>query len=207
MAAQTEPEVTPRQHILEAAMAVIARHKISGTRMRQIAQQAGISQGTLHYHFASKAELLLALLDEMERSFDEDRRRRLAASALEPQEMLRVFCEQQRWILTQQRELEETFFDFWGQGVIDPLIRPKIQWMYEVWRQDIAATVERGVQEGVFSPRYAHLVPAIFVSLMEGAALQYLIDEGVFDLDEYLNLTYDLILTLLKGHLPTTEAK
>lgn len=188
-------------------MAVIARHKISGTRMRQIAQQAGISQGTLHYHFASKADLLSALLDEMERAFDEDRRRRLAASALGPQEMLRIFCEQQRWILTRQRELEEVFFDFWGQGVIDPHIRPKIQWMYEVWRQDIAAIVERGVQEGVFSPRYAHLAPAVFVSLMEGAALQYLIDEAVFDLDEYLTLTYDLILTLLKGHLPAANVE
>ncbi len=198
MAAHTESEATPR-HILEAAMNVIARHKISGTRMRQIAQQAGISQGTLHYHFASKADLLLALLDEMERAFDEDRRRRLAASTLGPEEMLRIFCDQQRWVLTQRPELEEVFFDFWGQGMIDPRIRPKIRWMYEVWRQDIAAIVERGVREGVFSPRYAHLVPAVFVSLMEGAALQHLIDETVFDLDEYLALIYDLIISLLKG--------
>jgi len=192
-----DQELSPEQQILNAAMAVIAEKKISGTRMRHIADRAQISQGTIHYYFPTKADLLLAMLDEMQAAFDQDRRERLAAGDLKPAEKIYLFFLQQYRILTEYPYLLEVFYDFWGQGIIDPKIRPKVQWMYEEWREDMLAAVQEGIETGDFDPHQAHLVPQLLVSLLEGAALQYLIDRDVLDLEPYIDAANTTVLNML----------
>jgi len=58
------PELRPsyatqdtRDTILEAALTVFARSGFSGTTMRDIAQQAGVSAGLIHHHFKDKETL------------------------------------------------------------------------------------------------------------------------------------------------------
>lgn len=194
-----DQELSPEQQILNAAMAVIAEKKISGTRMRHIADQAQISQGTIHYYFPTKADLLLAMLDEMQAAFDQDRRERLAAGDLNPAEKIHLFFLQQYRILTEYPYLLEVFYDFWGQGIIDPKIRPKVQWMYEEWREDMTAAIQEGIETGDFDQNLADLVPSILVSVLEGAALQYLLDRNVFSLEGYFDTAYSAILNILGG--------
>ena len=57
--------------------------------------------------------------------------------------------------------------------------------------------VDEGVQCGLFSSESAHLVPALLVSLMEGAELQYRIDSEAFNLEEYFGAAYEMMLSLL----------
>lgn len=189
--------LSPEQQILNAAMATMAEKKISGTRMRHIADRAGISQGTLHYYFPRKADLFLAMLDTMQASFDQDRRERLAKGDLKPAEKMHLFPMQQQRILSETPSLLELFYDFWGHSIIDPEIRPKIQWMYDEWREDMRDVVNEGLENGDFDLRYAHLVPLLLISLLEGAALQYLIERNVLNLDEYFAAVYDVILDVL----------
>lgn len=58
------PELSPsyvkrdtRDTILEAALAVFARTGFSGTTMRDLAQEAGVSAGLIHHHFKDKETL------------------------------------------------------------------------------------------------------------------------------------------------------
>ena len=48
--------------ILRATARLIARQGFAETNLRQIAREAGMSSGTLHYYFPSKGELLDALV-------------------------------------------------------------------------------------------------------------------------------------------------
>jgi AcrR family transcriptional regulator len=67
------------QHIIEAATAVMAREGYAATSMKDIAREAGIAQGLIHYYFGSKEDLTLAVLrqacgemmDATRRSFSE----------------------------------------------------------------------------------------------------------------------------------------
>lgn len=47
--------------MLSAALAVFARQGIDGTRMEDVAREAGVARATLYYHFRGKAELVGAL--------------------------------------------------------------------------------------------------------------------------------------------------
>ena len=52
-----------REGVLDAAIAVLARKGVSGASVQDIADAAGLSKGAVHYHFASKDELLARVLD------------------------------------------------------------------------------------------------------------------------------------------------
>lgn len=53
----------PHQEILDAAATLFAERGYAGTSTRRIAARAGMRQASLYYHFASKEEILLTLLD------------------------------------------------------------------------------------------------------------------------------------------------
>ncbi len=53
-----------RAALLEAAKAVLARRGLSGMTSREVAQEAGVSIGTVFLHFPSTGALVEALLDE-----------------------------------------------------------------------------------------------------------------------------------------------
>jgi DNA-binding transcriptional regulator YbjK len=50
--------VTTREAILHAALRVIGEHGIAGLTNRLVAKEAGVSLGSLTYHFASQTDLL-----------------------------------------------------------------------------------------------------------------------------------------------------
>src|SRR5438128_3406960 len=52
-----------RRRIIRAAWSVIAERGLAGTTTRIVAREAGISHGMCHYHFATKDDLMLAVVD------------------------------------------------------------------------------------------------------------------------------------------------
>jgi AcrR family transcriptional regulator len=66
--------VSQRQHILDTALALMSQRGVDGTSMRDLAAATGLNVASLYHYFASKRELLVAVLQE--RGFIDD----LAAS-------------------------------------------------------------------------------------------------------------------------------
>lgn len=63
-----------RDRIMDEAATLFLRHGYEGTSLRQLADVVGMKAGSLYYHFASKDELLTAILrrgiDVMQAAFD-----------------------------------------------------------------------------------------------------------------------------------------
>jgi AcrR family transcriptional regulator len=199
MPSHDRDELSSRESILEAAMQVIAEKKISGTRMREIARKAQISTGTLHYHFSTKEKLLRSLLDEMDRIFNEERAIQISEMDLDHPSKLSWFLDQEKQLLEDRRELAEVFIDFWGHGLKAPQIKSQIMRMYERWREDIQATLKDGMISDTNDFSSLAVVPSLMVSLMEGAALQYLIDDSAFDLEVYFSAANEMVLCFLNN--------
>jgi TetR/AcrR family transcriptional regulator len=197
MSSHNRDVLSSRETILDAAMQVIAEKKISGIRMREIAGRAGISTGTLHYHFPTKEKLLQSLLDEMDRIFNEERAIQFSEMDLDPPAKFSWFLDQEKQILKDRRELAEVFVDFWGHGLKAPEIKCQIQKMYERWRDDIRAALKEVMISDQNDISKLALVPFLMVSLMEGAALQYLIDDSTFDLETYFRAAHEMVLCFL----------
>ncbi len=57
-----------RNQILDAATVIFADKGFHGATIRQIAQQAGIADGTIYIYFKTKTDLLLGILDRLNES-------------------------------------------------------------------------------------------------------------------------------------------
>ncbi len=60
-----------RGEIVRAAATVLGRLGCADTSMKEIAREAGVAPGLLHYYFESKDELLLAVVGELDRQMSE----------------------------------------------------------------------------------------------------------------------------------------
>lgn len=55
-----------RNQIVQAFMEVVARKGFSGASVQEIAAEAGLTPGLIHYHFKSKHEILMTLFARLE---------------------------------------------------------------------------------------------------------------------------------------------
>lgn len=59
-----------RERILDAATALLHREGGTGLTVAAVAREAGVSKGGLFYHFATKEQIVLGLVDRMADAFD-----------------------------------------------------------------------------------------------------------------------------------------
>lgn len=189
-------DLPPRERILVATYETILEDQISGTRLRKIAKKAGMAQGHLHYYFASKDALLFELLDRIIESFSEERRQFLQDPDKSCLEKLFAILEL-KFDNIDAGGHDVVLFDYWVQSASNEVIRKNMDRFYRPWRETIGEVVQAGIESGEFDSKYAEMIPSYLISLMDGAALQYLIDKGAFDLHEYFQLARELISELL----------
>ncbi|MHC6181492.1 TetR/AcrR family transcriptional regulator [Clostridium sp. JNZ X4-2] len=182
-----------KKKILNAAMKVVSREKISGTRMYMIAEEAKMSQGNLHYHFATKNDIMISLLDEVQEKFSTLRKNYIDLKNKDSKENIKGLFEQKKDEIMNRKELEYIQFDYWVQGTVNKEIRKKFQDTFNIWRTNVDEILDKSESIEKVDNKLKDMIPFIMVSLMLGGSLQYLIDEGKFDLEEYFDAAEKLI--------------
>ena len=79
---------SPRGKLLSAAARLFRKHGFDRTTVRDIARETGIQSGSLFHHFASKEDILFAVMMEVIR-FNTERLRQAVAGIEDPVEQLR----------------------------------------------------------------------------------------------------------------------
>ncbi|HBL05644.1 MULTISPECIES: TetR/AcrR family transcriptional regulator [unclassified Clostridium] len=182
------------KRILKAALEVVSKEKISGTRMHIIAKEANMSQANLHYHFSTKNDIMVALLNSIQEEFSKGRKNYIDTEAKTVTENIQGFFEQKKDDILINKKMEYAQIDYWVQGTVNEEIRIIFQNTFNIWRKSIEETFSKEEQEGI-DDKTMRNIPFVMVSLMLGASLQYLIDEGKFDLDDYFQVAEEMILT------------
>ena len=109
-------EKTSKDRILDAAFKIIDEKTITGTRMRLIANEAGMSTATLVYHFKSKNDLLKALLIRTSDTFNQKVFQAVENQSRGFNEKLHKFLKWNVNSLKRIRPATGCIFDFWVQG-------------------------------------------------------------------------------------------
>lgn len=185
------------EKILDATLETIAREKISGTRMHLIAKEAGMSQSNLHYYYPTKNELLIALMDELQERFSKKRVESVDLENKTFEENLSGFFAEKKDDILNHKKVDYVQFDYWVQGTVNPEVRDKFVKSFDDWRIDIREVIEKTKAKGIIDEKDIDMLPFVIVSLMMGASMQYLIDEGKFDLNQYFDLAKRMVTKLI----------
>jgi AcrR family transcriptional regulator len=188
MPGQRAAEGVRREQIIRAAYEVASRKGLDRLTVRQVAAKARLSAGLVLFHFKSKEQLIVALLDwllattttlhvgpEIQRiGLPLDR-----LLALLRQEMDRLASEPRRTRL---------FFEFWVLGGRNAEIGGKMRSELARYREAFRPMVQEVL---VAEPeRFAHVtadgLAAVAVSFIKGCAVQSMIDPDHFDIQDYL---------------------
>lgn len=136
-------------HLLEAACRTISRRGFTATRVVDIADEAGVSPATVHYHFKTRQEILLeALLWASSRLVDEFRES--SADSDSPLARMAQTLEQMVPYPGRREDGYRLEVDLWAQARHHPGLQQTYAEYGEYWLREVTAVVEEGVRTGDF---------------------------------------------------------
>ncbi len=189
-------QLAAREFILQATLEVICQHHISGTTIRRIAEQANISPSLIHYYFPTKRDVFMAVIDYLIEFYDRNHAAYIMTDNIRPAEKLMIMVSNQIEYTSRRKEYY-VIYDFWTHAITDDEIKAKVKEMFLKWEGWVRKIIDEGILTGEFDSQNADFVPYLLMSLINGAAIQYLINEHVFDIHDYYNRVYKLIAGML----------
>jgi len=154
--------------IMQAVYSALCAHGYAGLTMQDIADECSKSKSLLHYHYDTKADLLVAFLDRVLDDFE----RRVDAAADEPPEArLVAFI---GWFVFAPAETERESYhiallELRSQGPFDDRIRERLHRSDRLIRGTAAAILESGIDDGVFDDVAVDETAALLTAAVDGA--------------------------------------
>ena len=186
-----------REEIVHATIRCLARDGYSGLRMKEVAREAGVSQGILHYYFESKRAILLAALHKVL----DDLNRRVGpalAAAPDARAQLGAVIRSFLTLADENREFWVVFVEFWGEMMHDRELSQVNAALYRRLRRTLGAIVARGVRAKLFRKVEPEDAGSVVLALVDGISLQRAFDPKAFTLPRATRLCEDAVLRFLE---------
>ena len=165
------------QQIVDAAARVMARNGYGGTTMKDIAAEAGITAGLIHYYFDSKEDLLLAVTATLCEQMRRDAEQAFAASGDAPPIARAWAALQATKDHLQRPDQQRLFLETITLALSEPRMREQMAQLYESLLDSSTAMVEElSGQIPTPPPVPARDLAAVLVAAIDGMALQKLLD-------------------------------
>jgi AcrR family transcriptional regulator len=168
--ASTENGQRSRDRVLQAALDLITEAGIDQVRVAEIARRAGMSSGQVMYYFTSKEHILLETLVWQDGQ-DIERTRAALREVTGAWRRLKQFIgfylpaspTDSSWIL---------WMEVWARAPHNRQVSQLLEEQLRLWRDELAAIVDRGVREGAFTPPAAlDDFTLRFTALLDGLAI------------------------------------
>ncbi len=178
-----------RARLIAAGYTILSEKGIEATTVKEIARLADVSPGLFHYYFASKDELLLAVLYEAGKRFSQQLEHELQALIASG----KSFHEAAMLAASRASNRNPTWYrlryELYALGLRNPAFLPAVGEFLAKGRQGIAQVIQgfSGIDEA-----HAQAIAAVIHASTDGLGLQHLAQP---DLD--LTAAYQLVQRLL----------
>jgi TetR/AcrR family transcriptional regulator, transcriptional repressor of bet genes len=189
------PEHERQEQIVSAAYRIALRAGIDGVTLRAVAAEAKVSHGLVAFHFKGKDQLIDALLDRVLATTPLLSVPHARVAAPHSARDLAALLHEQLNSLVSDPRGTRLFFEYWSLGVRRADIRRKIAAALERYRLAFTQMAEAMPRIVLLdgSPVPPVAVAAVAVSLINGCAVQMMIDPRQFDTKSYLKVAKGLI--------------
>jgi AcrR family transcriptional regulator len=169
----TKPDT--RERILQAAFTVLSRQGYENTSIKDIAEEAGVAQGLVHYHYKSKQQLVLSVLEFV--------CKKVELGAVEGEAgAIRAF-EDTKATLKESRDANSLYVGLIGVGLHDALVGAGVREFIRSERAHIAELARQVLAERGQEPGPASGIASVVWAAVLGIMIQSLVDPE-FDADE-----------------------
>ncbi|MFC7546240.1 TetR/AcrR family transcriptional regulator [Plantactinospora sp. GCM10030261] len=160
------PTGRPAQ-IVRAAFDIIADIGFEGLRVRDVATRVGINSATLHYHFATKEDLIRAVVEHAQARF-----RATMPAGGRPDEQLHAHLDAIRRLLAEEPELSRVLGEIAVRAQRDEGLVPILAATEQTWFDLLRDVLDRGVRAGCWTPDVDPAgAAALLMALVKGSFL------------------------------------
>ena len=185
-----------RARIVEAARKLLAEEGYDRVTMKQVAKEAGVAQGLIHYYFSGKDEILLEVLAQAARRYGEEMRR-FGASLPGDKSFAEAALVRSKERVDREPERYRLRYELFALGLRKPELLEGVGNLLATGREGIGATIERIAERGQAPEKTVdtRAVAAVLLASFDGLALQKLVDPEGFDLDA----AYEVLAKMAEG--------
>lgn len=184
-----------REQILDAAFRVASRDRLENLTVRRVAREADLSTGLVFFYFKTKDALLVELLDWLlERTIVVKTGQRVLSLPTARERFVGRLREALEGVARERAQVE-LFFDYWVMGTRHPEVRGKIRAALAAYREvyrPLAADLLRDEPDAIPGGTSEGLA-ALAVGVVEGCALQAVMDPENFDVEQFTGAVDSLI--------------
>ncbi|MBI4832538.1 MAG: TetR family transcriptional regulator C-terminal domain-containing protein [Candidatus Lindowbacteria bacterium] len=164
-----------REQIIEALFDCLAEKGHEKITVKDIAARAKLHYGVIHYYFKSKDEIISAVADYIISRYASLLAERLAGAG-SAADKVRVALD---FLVDESifnRRMNRVFYNLVQMAFERKAIRDSLRKLVRVYRGNLAQVVGEGVAKGEFASRDSSETASLMVALIEGMALQWVIE-------------------------------
>ncbi|WP_062049096.1 TetR/AcrR family transcriptional regulator [Bacillus sp. JCM 19034] len=179
-----------RQLLIDAAYKVFSRKGFNNASIKDVAREAGITPGLVHYYFKNKEELLISVQSNIQEQYHHkyDNQEELEINPLD------VLLEVKSRV-NKEPDWYRWRYELFSLGLKGDPLKQEVKNILQSGRESLSHPLQKlnsdlGQTEALAS---------ILLSVFDGLALQKLIDDE-FDLDQAYKLVIELLELYLNKH-------
>jgi TetR/AcrR family transcriptional repressor of bet genes len=158
-----------RAQIAQGLQKVMAKKGYDGASISDVAKEAGLAPGLVHYHFKNKLEILLVVLDRLGAHHLAELDARIAEAYGDPQAELVRFIEHHLATgKTADAEALACWISLGGEALKDARVRRAYAAVLEASLSRLRAIIAQGAASGVFEIRAPDAAAAGLLAAIQG---------------------------------------
>ena len=187
------------QQIIDAAIRVLARQGYANTSLLEIAKEAGMSKGALHYHYPTKEALIHTVLETACNAV-QARTMQAWSPSDNPFAALRKSLEE-LWATRAERSDEALVVaDLLALSLSDESLRPRLAEFYDLGAEQIRVYLEQNLISLGLEPRISlEILPRIVIGLLDGLVMQAFVDPDALSPDEVVDAVQTIAISIFTG--------
>ena len=167
--------------ILEAAIATIAKHSLSGTTVQLVAEAAKVAPGTVILHFQKKDALLLAAMEHVALEFEQARRQAIDGAGGDPVAALQALIDVTFDPKVSDPAKVAVWYAFWGEARSRKIYMERVGNLDHAYQEDLERLCGELIRRGGHRHLDAEAVAMGFAGVLEWQWQEILLSGRGFD--------------------------
>ncbi|RJP81949.1 MAG: TetR/AcrR family transcriptional regulator [Desulfobacteraceae bacterium] len=186
--------------ILEAIRTVLARKGMMSATISEIANEAGVSRGLLHYYFKDKDDMVAQAFQVGMETYQADVRE-IFETAESASELAKNLCRALREILIHDPDFFRLLFERWGMARRGPKMAGELTEYHRMFRDMIREGMEKLIKRGVIQPRTPlEGMVVLLTGIVDGLGMQLVLEPDIADNATIWKTTETVVRQMLEGN-------
>lgn len=188
-----------RAEIIAALNRCILKQGYLNTSVRDIAREANVQSGVIHYYFESKEEILEKLMESIIDGYQQEAFLALSKKrkGKTPREKLSLVVEFLFLKLAREKDTNRMFLEFWNLSQHDEKLRGLLKALYKTYRAEISRYIAECLEALNIEYENIDSMAALLVGASEGIGMQLIIDPKGISVPKISKVADQLISALI----------